>query len=387
MPSATKAGEVPPGAVRPFRLPPDRPTRRRMVPAAGRGGTTGRAGRHHWPPVVAVAAVVVGTQAVSAIHGHGPHRPGERAGRPEVRDCRRHRTIVAGPQRSYGGCRGPGRPAYRAGQPGASTLPGRDGRTYVGGCERPKTAATMWSRSTGPIPRRSWLHQFSVNSQGRPRRGEPAAGDGPPYGGLWWATWRSAATGGSLADTRLLRPCGSKRKSLPSDIGIRNMVVTGQAKQWTSPRAPQSDDVSLNANGSLPLYSLQLDPSVVRIIPASAPPGPRFADRGRTLLQAAQFGRSQMDLLRRDSRQTALPPASASTPPEAAAPERYLRGPPRHRAPRGPWPAAQHTPASSPATRAPATRCSTCRVAWAKLNLATGKVTYLPGWKAPLSEP
>src|ERR1700733_3286060 len=63
-------------------------------------------------------------------------------------------------------------------------------------------------------------------------------------------------------------------------------------KQWTMPTSSAVNGVSLSANGGLLLYSLQLGPSEVRIIPASDPPG-QAADRGRTAVRAAQFGPSQ----------------------------------------------------------------------------------------------
>jgi hypothetical protein len=69
-------------------------------------------------------------------------------------------------------------------------------------------------------------------------------------------------------------------------------IATGHLKEWTVPNSNSVNGVSLSANGGLLLYSLQLEPSVVRIIPASAPPG-QAADRGRTVVRAAQFGGSQ----------------------------------------------------------------------------------------------
>ena len=46
------------------------------------------------------------------------------------------------------------------------------------------------------------------------------------------------------------------------------------------------------ANGRLLCSSFQLNPSVVRVVPTSAAPG-SAADRGRTVIRAAQFRRSE----------------------------------------------------------------------------------------------
>jgi hypothetical protein len=76
----------------------------------------------------------------------------------------------------------------------------------------------------------------------------------------------------------------------PSYVAVTN-VGTGRTRQWTTPARNSVDNVSLTADGSLLCYSLQLNPSVVRVIPTSAAPG-NAADRGRTVVRANQFGPS-----------------------------------------------------------------------------------------------
>jgi hypothetical protein len=154
----------------------------------------------------------------------------------------------------------------------------RNGRTYVVALYRP-----------GPC--RSWLYQFGLNGRGQPTAVTPLRAL-PTIAGAEVYDLAVSSNGQALGYASVSSGPGcAVRKAQPDRIGIVN-IATGQIKQWTVPRSSAVNGVSLNANGSLVLYSLQLGPSAVRIIPASAPPG-QAADRGRTVLRAAQFGRSQ----------------------------------------------------------------------------------------------
>ena len=84
--------------------------------------------------------------------------------------------------------------------------------------------------------------------------------------------------------------CMGQKPQRPSYVAVTN-VGTGRTRQWTTPARNSVDNVSLTADGSLLCYSLQLNPSVVRVIPTSAAPG-NAADRGRTVVRANQFGPS-----------------------------------------------------------------------------------------------
>jgi hypothetical protein len=238
----------------------------------------------------------------------------------------------------------------------------RNGRTYVVALYR-------------PYPCRSWLYQFGVNSRGRPTA-------------VTRLRARSTIAGAEIYDLAVSSngqvlgyasassgPGCAARKAQPDRVGMMN-IVTGQMKQWTAPRSNSVNEVSLNANGSLLLYSLQLDPSVARIIPASASPG-QAADRGRTVLRAAQFGRSQWISFAAIS-----PDGSAvcfSIYPSGGGGRIYVddlaTGHPLLVASGAAYPGLI---ASDPAVRQLLLHM---RHGLARLDLSTGKLTYLPGWK------
>jgi hypothetical protein len=73
-------------------------------------------------------------------------------------------------------------------------------------------------------------------------------------------------------------------KAQPNYVGVTN-IATGHTTRWTTPYRNSVDAVSLTADGKELSYSLQLDASVVRVIPTSAAPG-IAADLGRTVVRA-----------------------------------------------------------------------------------------------------
>jgi hypothetical protein len=165
-----------------------------------------------------------------------------------------------------------------------------DGRTYLGGVATPN-GRTYVVALYRPDPCQSWLYQFGVNSRGQPTSVTPLRAR-PTIAGAELYGLAVSGNGQVLAFTSVSSGQGCiVRKAQPSRIGIMN-IGTGHIKEWTVSNSNSVNGVSLSANGSLLLYSLQLGPSVARIIPASAPPG-QAADRGRTVAQAAQFGGSQ----------------------------------------------------------------------------------------------
>jgi hypothetical protein len=73
-------------------------------------------------------------------------------------------------------------------------------------------------------------------------------------------------------------------KAQPNYVGVTD-VRTGHTKRWTVPSRNSVNGVSLTADGRQLCYSLQVAPSVVRVIPTSAAAG--SADRlGRTVAEA-----------------------------------------------------------------------------------------------------
>jgi hypothetical protein len=165
-----------------------------------------------------------------------------------------------------------------------------DGRTYVGSVAT-GNGRTYVVALYRPDPCRSWLYQFGVNSHGQPTavtplRTRPTIAGAVVYDLAVSGNGQVLGFASASSGTACTVP-----KAEPSHVGIMN-IATGHMKEWTVLTSNSAEGVSLSANGSLLLYSLQLGPSVARIIPASAPPG-QAADRGRTVARAAQFGRSQ----------------------------------------------------------------------------------------------
>jgi hypothetical protein len=255
----------------------------------------------------------------------------------------------------------------------APSQPAHDGRTYIGGVAT-RNGRTYVVALYRPDPCRSWLYQFGVSSRGRPTAVTPLQAR-PTIAGAELYDLALSSNGQVLGYASASSGSGcAARKAQPDRVGIMN-IVTGQMKQWTAPNSVNG--VSLSANGSLLLYSLQLDPSV-RIIPASAPPG-QAADRGRTVLRAAQFGRSQWISF------AAISPDGSAVcfsiyPPGGGGPGRIYvadlaTGHPLLVASGAAYPGLI---ASDPAVRQLLLHMPQ---GLARLDLSTGKLTYLPGWK------
>src|ERR1700689_1614568 len=259
---------------------------------------------------------------------------------------------------------------------GPGSQPGNDGRTYIGGVAT-RNGRTFVVALYRPDPCRSWLYQFGGNSRGQPTAGTPLQAR-PTIAGAELYDLAVSGNGQVLGYASASSGPGcAARKAQPDGVGIIN-IVTGRAKQWTAPRSNSVNEVSLSANGSLLLYSLQLDPSVARIIPASAPPG-LAADRGRTVLRAAQFGRSRwisFAAISPDGRAVcfSIYPSRAGDPGRIYADD-LATG----------HPLLVISGAADPGLIAsdPAARQLLLQMphGLARLDLSTGKLTYLPGWK------
>jgi hypothetical protein len=85
--------------------------------------------------------------------------------------------------------------------------------------------------------------------------------------------------------------CMGEKPAPPSYLAVTNLR-TGKTTQWTMPARSSANNVSLTADGRLLCYSLQEGPSMVGVIPTGAAPG-SAADRGRTVVRADQFGPSE----------------------------------------------------------------------------------------------
>jgi hypothetical protein len=135
-------------------------------------------------------------------------------------------------------------------------------------------------------PCRSWLYQFRLSAQGQPTT--PTAFAPLPTTDRQILSLAVSENGKELAYAA--GRCGAAASYLAvTDIATR------QTRQWAVPAGRGVGDVSLTANGSLLSYIFWPNSSetstVVRVMPTDAAPG-SVADRGRTVARAAQFGRS-----------------------------------------------------------------------------------------------
>lgn len=136
-------------------------------------------------------------------------------------------------------------------------------------------------------PCRSWLYQFQLNAQGQPTTPTPFAPLPTTDGQI--LSLAVSENGKELAYA-VAGTCGGAASYLAvTDIATR------QTRQWAVPAGRGVGDVSLTANGSLLSYIYWPNTSetstVVRVMPTDAAPG-NLAERGRTVARAAQFGRS-----------------------------------------------------------------------------------------------
>jgi hypothetical protein len=151
-----------------------------------------------------------------------------------------------------------------------------DGRTFV---------AVLYRLD----PCRSWLYQFRLSARGQPTA--PTAFAALPTTGRQILSLAVSENGQELA--YVATGCGSPGAG-PSYLAVTD-IATRQTRQWALPVGSSVDNVSLTANGSLLSYKFQPNSSpnssVVRVMPTDAAPG-SVAERGRTVARAAQFGRS-----------------------------------------------------------------------------------------------
>ena len=161
-------------------------------------------------------------------------------------------------------------------------VPADDGRTYIGSVATADGYHYLVSlyRLKGC---RSWLYQFQLNGRGQPSAVTPFAVLPTLAAQLYGL---EVSRDGQVIAYATVACMGSRPQ--PSYVALTS-TRTGQTKRWSTPAGNSVDNVSLTANGAVLYYSLQLGPSVVRAIPTSAAPGVA-ADRGRTVVQAAQFG-------------------------------------------------------------------------------------------------
>lgn len=160
--------------------------------------------------------------------------------------------------------------------------PAQDGRTYIGSvatADGYHYLVSLYRLSNC----RSWIYRFQLNHQGQPSAVTPFTALPTVGAQLYGLTF--SGDGQKIAYTTVA--CmGSATQ--PSYVAVTD-TRTGQTTRWSTPARNSVNNVSLTADGGQLTYSLQLSPSVVRMIPASAAPG-AAADRGRTLVQAAAFG-------------------------------------------------------------------------------------------------
>jgi hypothetical protein len=150
-----------------------------------------------------------------------------------------------------------------------------DGRTFVAGLYRLD-------------PCRSWLYQFRLSARGQPTA--PTAFAALPTVGRQIVSLAVSENGQELA--YVATGCGSPGATYLAVMDI----ATRQTRRWSLPAGSGVGNVSLTANGSLLSYIFQPNSrsetsSVVRVMPTDAAPG-SVAERGRTVARAAQFGRS-----------------------------------------------------------------------------------------------
>jgi hypothetical protein len=275
------AGTVSPEAIRDLDLP-SAPRARRTRPA-----------RHWWrtlTPLAAAAAVTVIVVLATVVLPHDS-TPGQDQNRPAPAPAAAPKFLIADTSgRSPLEVRNAATGALVAKvtlptEPGSQTPtgnPAQDGRTYVTAVATADGYHYL-AAEYRPSPCQSWLYQFQLDSHGQPSAVTPLAAFPSTGSELYGLT--VSGDGQTIAYTTAA--CmGSAAQ--PSYVAVTD-VHTGQTKRWSTPARNSVNNVSLTADGGQLTYSLQLDPSVVRVIPASAAPGVA-ADRGRTLVQATSFG-------------------------------------------------------------------------------------------------
>ena len=247
-----------------------------------------------------------------------------------------------------------------------------DGRHYV-----------MAVYTTSPC--RSRLYQFQLDDQGQPSAVTPLALPAVPG-----EVYDLAVSGNGQKIAYATIACTGESKPPPPYLAVTNLV-TQRTTRWTLPADSSAGRVSLTADGSRLCYDPdQLGSSVVRVIPANSAPGPAAA-RGRTVVRAAQIGRYQhisFAVISPDGRSVYF-----TTYP--AEPGAYADGEVRVQDLATGRSRVVHVPAGTPGVivsdpsvrhlllqfRTKQRQLNRQPPELARLDLATGKVTYLPnGW-------
>jgi hypothetical protein len=155
----------------------------------------------------------------------------------------------------------------------AESVATADGRHYV-----------MAVYTTSPC--RSRLYQFQLDDQGQPSAVTPLALPAVPG-----EVYDLAVSGNGQKIAYATIACTGESKPPPPYLAVTNLV-TQRTTRWTLPADSPAGSLSLTADGSRLCYGVgQLGSSVVRVIPAGSAPGP--AAGGRTVVRAADFGARQ----------------------------------------------------------------------------------------------
>lgn len=234
-------------------------------------------------------------------------------------------------------------------------------------------------------PCRSRLYQFQLDDQGQPSAVTPLALPAVPG-----EVYDLAVSGNGQKIAYATIACTGESKPPPPYLAVTNLV-TQRTTRWTLPADSSAGRVSLTADGSRLCYDPdQLGSSVVRVIPANSAPGPAAA-RGRTVVPAAQFGRYQHISF------AVISPDGGSVyfTTYPAEPGAYADGEVRVQDLATGRSRVVHVPAGTPGVivsdpsvrhlllqfRTKQRQLNRQPPELARLDLATGKVTYLPnGW-------
>jgi hypothetical protein len=156
--------------------------------------------------------------------------------------------------------------------------PGGNSRTFIGAVATGNGRDYIVAEYANPC--RSWLYQFSLDSGGHASAVTPFAPLPTVRSELYGLT---VSANGQMVGFTTTACQGAKAQ--PNYVGVTN-IATGHTTRWTTPSRNSVDSVSLTADGKELCYSLQLDASVVRVIPTGAAPG-IAADLGRIVVRAA----------------------------------------------------------------------------------------------------
>jgi hypothetical protein len=273
-----EAGTVTPGSIRGL----EERIARRARPARRRGSSAGRWGRVLAPLAAAAAVVAIIVLAAVAL-------------RPSPAQPASGGTSTGGPKFIVTAAEGTSTLSVRDGATGALAgvvhLP--DPQLAVGGGTAPNSVATADGRhylvavsALSVNPCRSWLYQFTLNDHGQPGAVTPFAAL-PTVGTDLYDL--AISTNGQMIGYAT-STCPNAVAQQPGYLGVTN-VRTGKTTRWSvTGSSALVQNLSLTADGSQLCYSFPDGTAAVRVIPTSAAAG-QAADRGRTVLATAQVDR------------------------------------------------------------------------------------------------